>query len=73
VLYYNLEVIFMTTTYQRYSKLDDIPDTMGKQVLLKILNSPKVDREKLRRDVRRYEKKRLEEWEEEDKALGVNQ
>ena len=62
----------MTTTYQRYSKLDDIPDTMGKQVLLKILNSPKVDREKLRRDVRRYEKKRLEEWEEEDKALGVN-
>lgn len=63
----------MTTIYQRYSKLDDIPDTLGKQVLLKILNSPKVNREKLRRDVQRYEKKRLEEWAEEDKNMGVNQ
>ena len=44
----------MTTTYQKYSRLEDIPDTLGKQVLLKILNSPKVDRERLRRDVRRY-------------------
>ncbi|MBR6080957.1 MAG: hypothetical protein IKQ66_06265 [Treponema sp.] len=62
----------MTTTYQKYSRLEDIPDTLGKQVLLKILNSPKVDRERLRRDVRRYEKKRLEEWAEEDKNLGAN-
>ena len=58
----------MTTTYQKYSRLEDIPDTLGKQVLLKILNSPKVDRERLRRDVRRYEKKRLEEWAEEEKT-----
>ena len=62
----------MTTAYQKYSKLEYIPDTLGKQVLLKILNSPKVDRERLRRDVRRYEKKRLEEWAEEDKSLGAN-
>ena len=57
----------MTTVNQKYATIDDIPNTLGKQVLLKILNSPKLDREKLRRDVRKYEKKRLEEWAEEDK------
>ena len=62
----------MTTAYQKYSKLEDIPDTLGKQVLLKILNSPKVERERRRRDVQKKKKKRLEEWTEEDKSLGAN-
>ncbi len=57
----------MTTANQRYFTIDDIPDSPGKRVLLEILNSPKVDREKLRRDVKKYEKKRLAEWAEEDK------
>lgn len=57
----------MTTVYQKYFTIDDIPNSKGKQVLLKILSSPKVDREKLRKDVLKYEKKRLKEWKEEDK------
>jgi hypothetical protein len=57
----------MTTVYQKYLTIDDIPNSKGKQVLLKILSSPKVDREKLRKDVLKYEKKRLKEWKEEDK------
>ncbi len=61
----------MTTANQRYFTIDDIPDSPGKRVLLEILNSPKVDREKLRRDVRKYEKKRLAEWAEEDKKVGA--
>ncbi len=54
----------MTTVYQKYLTIDDIPNSKGKQVLLKILSSPKVDREKLRKDVLKYEKKRLKEWKE---------
>ncbi len=61
----------MTTANQRYFTIDDIPDSPGKRVLLEILNSPKVDREKLRRDVKKYEKKRLAEWAEEDKNGGA--
>ena len=57
----------MTTVYQKYLTIDDIPNSKGKQVLLKILSSPKVDREKLRKDVLKYEKKRLKERKEEDK------
>lgn len=38
--------------------------------MLEILNSPKVDREKLRRDVKKYEKRRLSEWAAEDKKRG---
>lgn len=60
----------MTTANQRYFTIDDIPDSPGKRVLLEILNSSKVDREKLRRDVKKYEKKRLAEWAAEDKAGG---
>lgn len=33
----------MTTAYQRYSSISDIPDSKGKQVLLKILSSPKLN------------------------------
>lgn len=61
----------MTTANQRYFTIDDIPDSPGKRVLLKILNSPKVDREKLRRDVKKYEKKRLAEWAADDKKIGA--
>lgn len=61
----------MTTANQRYFTIDDIPDSPGKRVLLEILNSPKVDREKLRRDVKKYEKKRLAEWAADDKKIGV--
>lgn len=61
----------MTTANQRYFTIDDIPDSPGKRVLLEILNSPKVDREKLRRDVKKYEKKRLAEWAEDDKKNGA--
>lgn len=61
----------MTTANQKYFTIDDIPDSPGKRVLLEILNSPKLDREKLRRDVKKYEKKRLAEWAEEDKKCGA--
>lgn len=61
----------MTTANQRYFTIDDIPDSPGKRVLLEILNSPKVDREKLRRDVKKYEKKRLAEWAADDKKNGA--
>ncbi len=60
----------MTTAYQRYSSIADIPDSKGKQVLLKILSSPKLNREKLRKDVVKYEKMRLMEWDKESKKKG---
>ena len=53
----------MTTVYQKYLTIDDIPNSKGKQVLLKILSSPKVDREKLRKDVLKYEKKTFKRME----------
>ena len=56
----------MTTAYQRYSSISDIPDNKGKQVLLKILSSPKLNREKLSKDVVKYEKMRLKEWDEDN-------
>ena len=61
----------MTTVYQRYASISDIPDSKGKQVLLKILSSPKLNREKLRKDVVKYEKMRLKEWDEESKDNGT--
>ena len=60
----------MTTAYQRYTSISDIPDSKGKQVLLKILSSPKVNREKLRKEVIRYEKMRVKEWNENNKQEG---
>lgn len=60
----------MTTAYQRYSSISDIPDSKGKQVLLKILSSPKLNREKLSKDVIKYEKMRLKEWNEDKKQEG---
>ena len=56
----------MTTAYQRYSSISDIPDSKGKKVLLKILSSPKLNREKLRKDVVKYEKMQLKEWDEDN-------
>ena len=44
----------------RYQTINDIPQSKGKEVLLKILNSPKVDFFKLQQIAADYEKKALE-------------
>lgn len=44
----------------RYQSIDDIPSSKGKDVLLKILNSPKTDYSKLQKIASAYEKKALE-------------
>ena len=44
----------------RYQTINDIPNSQGKSVLLKILNSPKLDFEKLQNIAKDYEKKALE-------------
>ena len=50
----------MTLANQKYFTIDDIPDSPGKRVLLKILNSPKADVEKLHKIASDYEKTALE-------------
>lgn len=44
----------------RYQTINDIPSSKGKDVLLKILNSPKADFAKLQKIAFDYEKKALE-------------
>lgn len=44
----------------RYQTINDIPESKGKEVLLKILNSPKADLSKLQKIASNYEKKALE-------------
>ena len=44
----------------RYQTINDIPQSKGKAVLLKILNSPKADFSKLQQIATEYEKKALE-------------
>ena len=44
----------------RYQTINDIPQSKGKAVLLKILNSPKADFSKLQQIAADYEKKALE-------------
>ncbi len=44
----------------RYQTINDIPESKGKDVLLKILNSPKADFSKLQKIASAYEKKALE-------------
>lgn len=44
----------------RYQTINDIPQSKGKDVLLKILNSPKADSAKLQQIASDYEKKALE-------------
>ena len=43
----------------RYQTINDIPASKGKDVLLKILNSPKADFSKLQKIAVEYEKKAL--------------
>ena len=43
----------------RYQTINDIPESKGKEVLLKILNSPKADYSKLQKIAVNYEKKAL--------------
>ena len=43
----------------RYQTINDIPESKGKEVLLKILNSPKADYSKLQKIAVNYEKKLL--------------
>lgn len=57
----------MTTANQRYFTIDDIPDSPGKKVLLKILNSPKANVEKLQKIASDYEKTALEMIKKEEK------
>ena len=44
----------------RYQTINDIPASKGKDVLLKILNSPKADLSKLQKIAVEYERKALE-------------
>lgn len=44
----------------RYQTINDIPASKGKDVLLKILNSPKADFSKLQKIAVAYERKALE-------------
>ena len=51
----------------RYETINDIPASMGKDVLLKILNSPRADLAKLQQIAADYEKKALEMMKSESK------
>ena len=44
----------------RFQTINDIPASKGKDVLLKILNSPKADSSKLQKIAAEYEKTALE-------------
>ncbi len=54
-------------TYGKPVRLEDLPDTPGKRVLMEILNTPPVDREALHQRSLAYQKKLLAEWAEEDR------
>jgi hypothetical protein len=54
----------------RTMTINDIPEGPGKTVLLKILNTPKVDLEKLHRISQKCEKSILREWEIESSKTG---
>ena len=51
----------------RFQTINDIPESKGKDVLLKILNSPKADFSKLQKIAADYEKTALEMMKEENK------
>lgn len=63
-LFVNSDIIhkrmFCMASINRYQTINDIPQSKGKDVLLKILNSPKVDFSKLQQIAIDYEKKALE-------------
>ena len=50
-------------TYDTKIYWEDLPDSPGKRVLLKILNTPPVDREALHQRSVAYQNKLLAEWE----------
>lgn len=52
----------------RYQTINDIPSSKGKDVLLKILNSPKVNLSKLQKIAVEYEKQALEMMKAESKG-----
>lgn len=52
--------------YRREIPWQEWPDSPGKRVLLKILNSPKPDREKLRRESLQIQLELKELWAKED-------
>lgn len=54
----------------RYQTINDIPASKGKDVLLKILNSPKADFSKLQKIAVEYEKKALEMIKAESKRIN---
>lgn len=47
----------MTQSNYEYVPIDEIPDCKGKQVYLKIMNSPKVDLDRIKTQAEQYEKK----------------
>ena len=51
---------FCMASINRYQTINDTPQSKGKDVLLKILNSPKVDFSELQQIAIDYEKKALE-------------
>ena len=56
----------------RYQTINDIPASKGKEVLLKILNSPKADFSKLQKIAADYERKALEMMKAELKEVSNN-
>lgn len=55
----------------RYQTINDIPQSKGKEVLFKILNSPKADFSKLQQIATDYERKALEIMKTESKENTV--
>lgn len=54
-------------TYRMPIPWQEWPDSPVKRVVEKILNSPRVDREKLHQQSLEYQKELLAEWAEEDR------
>ena len=55
----------------RFQTIKDIPQSKGKTVLLKILNSPKADFSKLQQIASDYERKALEMMETESREKTI--
>lgn len=57
-------------TYGNPMRLEDIPDSPGKRVLMEILNTPPVDREAMHKRAVAYERHLLTEWAKERKKAA---
>ncbi len=54
-------------TYGKPVRLEDIPDSPGKRVLMEILNTPPVDYEAMHQKSLQYQQELFDLWAEEDR------